>query len=377
MTLIPTVKGDYIICMAVLIQPVLILLQSVLIDVYRMPLETSTTYRVILTAIPMVLAIIVGTIRKPARFVLVYIIASIVLFMSIAIHPQNADYIKDEGLRFFLPVVLPTVICLSTLKNWAVFKKSLDIISWVSAFLTLYYIFHYYIGTFFIDVYNMSFSYGCLLPMIVLFSHRRFFPIVISILLFIWVLAIGSRGAVIAFIVYIVIDAFLNKRKGRWLLFFIGLIFLSVVPLLYDYFDSIGIHSRTLDFFLSGVIDYDTGRDYLYEKSLREIMQHPFTGIGLWGDRVLLDGFYSHNFFIEVLLDFGLFVGLILLLWFLYFMVNAFVTTKDEKRDTLLILVASGLIPSFVSGSYLTSSPMGLLFGYVFFLANQRKRYGQ
>lgn len=379
MALIPTVKGDYIICMAVLIQPVLILLQHVLIDVFRMPLETSTTIRVALTAIPMVLAIIVGAIRKPVRFVLVYIIVGIILFMSIAIHPQNTDYIKDEGLRFFLPIVLPTVICLSTLKNWVVFKKSLDIISWISVVLTLYYIFHYYIGTFIIDNYNMSFSYGCLLPMIVLFSHRRFFPVVISLLMFIWVLAIGSRGAVIAFIIYVVIDAFINKRKGRWLLFFIGLIFFSVVPLINGYFDSIGIHSRTLDLFLSGGIDYDSGRDYLYEKSLREIKLHPFTGIGLWGDRVLLDGYYCHNFFIEVLLDFGLFVGLILLLWFLYFMVKAFVTTKDDKdkRDSLLILVASGLIPSFVSGSYLTSSSMGLLFGYVFFLANQRKRYGQ
>ena len=52
-------KTDHYIAFAVLLQSFLVILQQVLISVFHMPPEATTLYRVILTAIPLSLAIVI------------------------------------------------------------------------------------------------------------------------------------------------------------------------------------------------------------------------------------------------------------------------------------------------------------------------------
>lgn len=52
-----TFKTDHYIAFAVLLQSFLVILQQVLIAVFHMPPEATTIYRVVLTAIPLSVAI--------------------------------------------------------------------------------------------------------------------------------------------------------------------------------------------------------------------------------------------------------------------------------------------------------------------------------
>lgn len=362
--------GDYIICLAVFIQPVLILMQHVLIDVLKMDSDATTTYRVVLTAIPMLLAIAVGFYRKSLRFILVYVLALLVLLLTVLVFPINERYIMNEGFRFLLPLIIPSAVCLTTVENMDVLKKSLVITAWLSAVLVFFYTFAYFAGRFVIDSYNMSFSYGCLLPMIVLYSQRRVFPTIVSLFLFVVVLAIGSRGGAIIFVAYVIVDALINRRKGRWLVMVLGFVFVLFLPFLKSFFDSIGIGSRTLGLLNAGDITYDSGREYIYNICINALSDQPILGLGLFGDRALLEGAYCHNFFLEICLDFGVFLGIVVVLFLLLCFIKSWRVSKGDNREILLIITFGCFLPYMVSGSYLVSNNVALWLGTMLLLKN-------
>ena len=153
-------RGDYIISFAVMIQSLLIVLQHVLMDVGGMALESTTIYRVILTAIPMVLAIFYAFRKNGTRFFVVYAFVILLLLFTIIAFPQNTGYIQSDGLRFLLPVVIPSALCLMSVSDFKVVERTLYVISWGTAMLVLFYIIQYFRGVFVIDDYNMSYSYA-------------------------------------------------------------------------------------------------------------------------------------------------------------------------------------------------------------------------
>lgn len=366
--------GDYIMCLAVFIQPVLVLMQHIMIDVFQMDPDVTTSFRVMLTAIPMLMAIGIGFSRSTIRFVIVYGIAVMALLITIAFFPDNEKYVRYEGLRFLLPLIIPSAVCLSTVEDFDVLKKSLYIMAWVAAVLVIYYMLSYFAGAFYIDTYNMSFSYGCLLPMIVLYSKKKLLPTLVSLFIFLTVVAIGSRGSAAIYIAYLIVDFFVSKRRGRWLVLAVGVLFVVMLPVFTDFLSSVGLNSRTLGMLNEGEITNDTGRERIYTVCLDTVLTHPLFGIGLFGDRVLLEGSYCHNFFIEVLLDFGVIVGLSIFLLLTWLFLRALRATKMTNRDLLMVFTFGSLLPFMFSGSYLISNNVALWIGFMLLLLGRNKR---
>ena len=161
---------DTYIAFAVGIQPLLVILQQVLLDVVHMDEVTATALRVALTASTMTPAIIISTFRKPVLFIATYLIVFIALLLNSLVFPTNDVFIKKEAFRFLLPVSIPSCLCLLTIHDFFVFEKTLCKISIVSFLLVIIYVVAFFMGVFFIEDYDMSFGYGCLLPMVILYS---------------------------------------------------------------------------------------------------------------------------------------------------------------------------------------------------------------
>jgi len=235
------IKSEKFIAFAVLLQSFLVILQQVLISVFYMQPEATTTYRVILTAVPLSVAIIITLYRKWQTFLLVYGITILVLLFNIIIFPQNEIFLKTDSLRFLLPVVIPSALCLMYLSNIDIVESVLYKISWSTFFLVLFYVISYFSRNFVITDYNMSFSYGLLLPMLSLYSRKNLYSLLASLLLFLIVLGIGSRGAAIVFMIYVVYDIFQSNKKFIIpVVIAIGVFFLSLNTLA-QWFESIGI----------------------------------------------------------------------------------------------------------------------------------------
>lgn len=110
--------------------------------------------------------------------------------------------------------------------------------------------------------------------------------------------------------------------------------------------------------YLSGELTSDNGREYLLELGWLLVLQNPLTGLGIDGDIAILNRYienypFIHNVIVELFLDFGIPIGLVLLL--LYFMpiIRSIKRAKNTTLSLLLIAMLCGVwIRLFFSDSY-------------------------
>lgn len=366
-------KIDRFILIAVLLQPLLILLQHIMIDVLHMSAEQTTVYRVVFSAIPMSVAIVISFFRKPVMFISVYSFAIFILLLHSVIFPENSQYLWTESLRFTLPMVISSALCVITVGRIDLFERVLYVISWVAVVEIGIYVISYLRGDFLIGDYNMSFSYACLFPMISLYRRRKSLPVLFSLLIFIVVIAIGSRGAAIIFSVYFIFDVIQRNRKLLIPLVVVLISLPALLPFLIDFFDSIGLHSRTLAHFISGQMGRVDDRTPLYDAGWSSVLNSPILGVGLWGDRAMLNGSYIHNIIIEILMDFGLLIGGVLILFFIVSLSIKFLSLDAKHKNDMIAYTFMCIAPLMFSNSYLIAPEFGIYVGLMVLLFKNNK----
>ena len=133
---------------------------------------------------------------------------------------------------------------------------------------------------------------------------------------------------------------------------------------------SLGMSPRIFEFMIDGTMvggesSSDARFDYIdicYDK----MENMPFAGYGLEGAQSFL-GTYPHNIWLEFLISFGYVIGVSLMLFLVFIIARKFFTLKIEYRKAFcLILICSGFIPCFLSGTFITNQMLFLLIGYCF-----------
>lgn len=189
----------------------------------------------------------------------------------------------------------------------------------------------------------------------------------------------GTRGAIVCVLVYVIAIIWQNiasaKPISKLLILFLltglsgVLLFTPVLELfaramqkkIYD----LGLSTRVFDTFLQASYIGDSGRSELFSKSVQIIKEAPIFGYGLTGDIGLL-GQYSHNLFLELLIEFGIFVGSALIVTICVVLIRACIRVKKIDRallSFLLIFISIGFVKLFMSGSYLTEEWFFFLMG--------------
>lgn len=363
---------DYIITSAVFLQPILILLQQVMIYVFYMPAEDTTSYRVLFTAVPMSVAILLSIFRKPRLFLISYSVALLLIFLTTIFFPANNEYLFSNSIRFLLPVVLPSALCLMSIRNYEIVERIMYYCSIVVAFEVLFIAYFFFMGVVSIDRYNMTFSYGCLMPMIVLFSKKKFVSMALSLSLFIVVLGIGSRGANVFFVIFVIGNLLMNdKKKMIWIILLV-IIFIFLLPYLADIFESYGISSKTLRRLDEGTLSESNARDYIWDFYLNMLLEHPM-GIGLYGDRVYLDSAYCHNILLEILLNFGIFGGSFILLFLSFYCIRLFNLSTRLQQNKIWLYLMAFVAPLMLSESYIQSNTFFVAVGLMYVLEQERR----
>ena len=104
-----------------------------------------------------------------------------------------------------------------------------------------------------------------------------------------------------------------------------------------------------------------------------EIYKKPITGIGIAGDRRILDGSYVHNFFIELIGNFGLIIGFIISIGIVLLIIRSLITKNNEKYELIILWVSLGFVHLIVSSSYLIDVKFWILFGLVLNFSQAKK----
>lgn len=373
-------KADYILAITAMLQPVLTLLQLFLQDALHFDPEAANRVRVLSTAVPILISMIIVVRRNFKLTAFTYSIVLAILLYTTFMFPGRWAYMSSDVLKFTLPVVVPIGLCLASINNLPVLIRSMQYISVSAAIIGLMYAMLYLSGAFIIDSYSMTFSYALLFPTFVMISRKNIVWKGIALLLMIEMLAIGSRGALLVAIAYWCLTLVWGKLSfGRIVLYTIILLvgfyfrFDSLINILANLFDAIGINSRTLRLLISDeLISHDSGRDAVAEMTWRLIAQNPLFGSGVWADRQYMD-MYCHNVFLELLLDYGYIGAGIILLVFTVKQYGIFKNLTFNHKSIYLMMIAV-LCPLIASSSYLTSFNVGMFLGFSYLIGHLNKQ---
>ncbi len=252
-----------------------------------------------------------------------------------------------------------------------------------------------------VSITYMAYGYN-MLPAVLIFLYRAWDEkkkkyLGYSLALMILILAFGSRGTFIAIagfilVYYVIVENKLTKKKialigavivfaiiinNKTFLEFIATALSKILP----------FNSRTLTLLISGEAMSDSGRSYIYEGCLKLIKEHWLLGNGICGERTHafiyqptmgvnngIGGLYAHNFFLEVLVDFGVPIG-ILFIVFVLFKEIKICLCKDRKVQKVGVIMFTGwFFQHLVSGSFWTSPYFFAALAYAIAWTNKNGR---
>lgn len=236
---------------------------------------------------------------------------------------------------------------------------------------------------------NMGLAYrilphACLITLFA-FKKQRGVDIVLAIVAGILVLACGTRGAVLSLAAFILVYlVFFHKVKYRWLLLTIGAILLlvgyynfnQIASLLVMFLNKFGLSTRVIERMLEGSTLVDEPRERIKGWMMSAIIEHPFRGYGIAGDRNLIPTVvYAHSFWLEMWVSYGVIFGSLFMLVIAIFFIKAIIKADDTQKGFIITMVfGGGLFKLLVSSSYLLEFQFFMLIGYLVCCNRERKK---
>lgn len=207
----------------------------------------------------------------------------------------------------------------------------------------------------------MEFSYAMSpLVMGVYIILRKKFSI-INLLFFIMglgaMISFGARAAILFTIAFVLYYELIYNSKN---IILFTLVLLSITVLYFNIDNIIQFlatlpifsDSRFLTLFLKGTLVESSSRDIIYETCQNRISNMGFDVTGFFGDRFFMQGsIYPHNFFYEIMMDFGWFFGPLILLWLSYLVLRAYFMKGYHLVTIYALLSLFGRYT--ISGSYI------------------------
>lgn len=365
-------RGDLLLSFTALSQFLWGIVQGALI-VLGMDTELSTLYRVILSAISVIVSMPVLIKRKASLIVITYAITLSVYVLHMAFYPETIEYWHKEAFRFTIPISIPSALCVIAVRERYVFYYVLRIIAYLSGLLCLFYGLSVFTGRYDIGFsYNQGLGYSILFPILVLFYDRKWYSLAFAAVLFIILLLYGSRGPVMSLALFVAYYLFTKRKYGLTVIIVLVLFFGASI--LNSAFQSQGLSSRTLELYLSGELDTENGRDVLKQQIDKGIEAKP-AGWGLFGDRVITNGANNaHNIVREIIAEFGVYLGPVVLLSFVFVILHCFFKLRGADRDMFAMFLFACVAPTLVSGSYLTNTAFAVFIGVMILLPRSYKR---
>lgn len=267
-------------------------------------------------------------------------------------------------------------ICFRCIKDWNKFLKWLGAMAFV---ITISLAIHLRIvGG--LGRYSMYLGY-LLLPGVIisanelirkksiLFGANLIFGLVLQ-------LSMGARGPILCALVFICVRVLIETGRSKYSFLIISTTVI-VGFFLFKYFDTIvtalsvftgtsNLSNRVIAKFQSEQFFNGGTRNIVQSNAIEMIGNHFLTGVGIGRDRIYMArlmgdsynalGYYTHNPFLEIWLQFGVLIGSVLLFYLFRPIVRALFkkNVPNEIRDVVLIMVFSGVVPLLISDSYLT-----------------------
>ena len=330
--------------------------------------------------------------RVSAIVVFVFLLAYSAVMTPQAVAEYTGPSFLKSPLAMFLLIYFP-IFLLAADRRFK-YEEALPLLSRLAVIpmilMIVAYVFQVYVRGTELHEY-MSFAY-VILPLILIslyyswMSDGHYFGKILSILSAFTILFGGCRGALMTLLVFIVLSVLLFTKFSlkKVLLVFLGVAVVMNLSTILSYFGgqlyAVGIESRIFNFLDTGDIAESRDRLAVYRKALSII---DYYGHGIYSDRALLEhvesATYCHNWVLEFMVDYGAVLGGILVLLLLAKLAIIGFQTSSKSSTTHRFLMHFALSMLFVkfmlSNSYLNSSELALVFGWLIHLTRNKKQY--
>ncbi len=325
-------------------------------------------------ALPQILKYLKGLkVMLPLVFAVAYVLTSIIF-------PENAVYIQQFAGTIFL-TVLP-MFYLGLAWDSDKLSKTLYYVSIISLLCAVVY--KIFIGES-MDASqsrfegDMSFAYA-VLPHVCLVAYYAFtksniWNVALTGIGSVFLLSLGTRGAVLCLFVFLALAVlFLTRSKMKmFIILLIGLLLLIlltgnrlviVLTAFEELAENLGLSIRIVDQFNAGTLFESKGRDFIRGQLWEALRGHEVWGYGFFGDRVVLEGGFSHNFVMELLIDFGFLAAMIIMIVISVMLLMKFRKSNRNGKMFLLLFFCISIVQLMLSGSYLVEPNFFLLLGF-------------
>lgn len=206
--------------------------------------------------------------------------------------------------------------------------------------------------------YNLSLGYNTLLFVLpFLYSaleERKPVDIIGSFVGIAIILVGGSRGPFLDIGIFLILYILIKISSSRRKYILAASVIVGVVIIWFGFpylvsglaaiLEKLNLPSRTLTKLLAGEITDDSNRHTIWDAAIKMIEQNPW-GYGAMGSRHVIYQYiyvaHPHQFFLEVLIDFGIPIGSFIILWLAYHSVKLFfMKGLDEWKAVFLIFFA-------------------------------------
>lgn len=203
--------------------------------------------------------------------------------------------------------------------------------------------------------YNLSLGYSVLLFTLVFLycalENKRLSDWVGAGYGLLLILAAGSRGPILDILIFFAIYILNKLGNSRRKVIAVCAVSAAAVVLylLFPYLlmgisfilSKFGTSSRFISKLLNGTISDDAGRLVIWNAALDMIKEKPL-GYGAMGSRHVMQQYvyvaHPHNFFLEVLIDFGVIFGSAIIIWLLYWAIKLLsIKNCDAWRGVFLV----------------------------------------
>lgn len=308
--------------------------------------------------------------RLNLRVIMFIILSTIVVFLNFLFFPDNNKYFISFVVYFYV-TILPLYVYISLINDYSYLLDSMTKMSFLISVIAIvvFVLSHVAFGiSFNYRSYSMSFSYGILLPSMVLVRNfittRNLWSLFLAVGLITLIIVYGSRGPVICLVTYFFIKLsrkYTYYERGKYkliLLIVVSIGLYTMLPFLLQslssILDSLDISSRVVNLFLEDSVDM-SGRDFIYKSIYSSFLESPFTVRGINAD-FLLVGTYAHNLFLELFYQMGFVLGFfIITLIFLLSMRTLFNKNFTPHSDCSILFFSVALPQLMISGSLWSS----------------------
>ena len=251
-------------------------------------------------------------------------------------------------------------------------------------------------GQEYMSSYNMNYGYTLLLFvccfLFCAFERKSLPDLILALAGCFMIMCGGSRGPFLDVAVFAAIYwAIRFRRSGRKIAFASGtalaagaaaVLWRPLLTVLQALLDRLDIGSRTLRMMLNGTVAINNGRDVFWEASFKMIRDNPL-GYGAMGARHVLCGIHivghPHNFFIEVLIEYGLVLGPLLIVLMLASSLRIFLMREDNGWQGIFLVFFANACQLLTSYTYWHSPALwgALAVGVCCYRAERRDRCGK